>query len=135
MAARRAYRVTFIGRYREGAAGQARSLFLGLHELGHVVQEINVGRRPDLLRNPWRRSGGHGPVFVRLDRIAAEIAAFRPDVIFLVGGGIYHPGEEPPSPPQRDPEGGFTTWGPTPPATGARSSGRLTLHPSPTLPA
>src|SRR5690606_8556740 len=126
-------RVTFIGRYREGAAGQARSLFLGLQELGHVVQEINVGRRPDLLRNPWRRSGGHGPVFVRLDRIAAEIAAFRPDVIFLVGGGLTFTRREMAALREHCAVVGFTLEDPAAAGTVSRYAGMFTLHVTPSL--
>lgn len=133
MAVRRAYRVTFIARYREGAAGQARSLFIGLHELGHVVQEINVGRRPGLLRNPWRRSGGHGPVLVRLDRIAAEIAAFRPDVIFLVGDGLTFTRREMAALQEHCAVVAFTLADPAVFATVSRYAGMFTLHVTPSL--
>ncbi|WP_010270223.1 CgeB family protein [Paenibacillus senegalensis] len=81
-------RITFIGRYTEGTTGIVRSIFMGLLELGHTVQEINVGTRTSLLYNPNRRMGGNGPVYVRLELIREELRAFKPDLIICCAGGL-----------------------------------------------
>lgn len=128
MAARRTYRVSFIGRYREGAAGQVRSLFIGLHESGHIVQEINVGHRPDLLHNPHRHTNGEGPVYVRLGRIAAELMAFRPDVVFLVGDGLTFSRRDMMALQAHAAVVGFTFAGPAVYEAVARYANLFTLH-------
>ena len=80
-------RITFIGRYANGPTDIVRSLFMGLQELGHTVQEINVGQSPGrFLDNPHRRVGGNGPVYVRYAAVGSMIKDFRPDVILLCAG-------------------------------------------------
>lgn len=61
---------------------------MGLHELGHTVQEINVGQRPDVLAKRRRYLGGHGPNIVHLPAIHAELFAFQPELIILCAGGL-----------------------------------------------
>lgn len=81
-------RVTFIGRFPEGDNGIVHSMLLGLKDLQLQVQAIDVARRPGILYDPMGRSGGHGPVHVRLPMIKEEIAAFQPDVILVCAGGL-----------------------------------------------
>lgn len=88
MMSRTSLRITFIGRYTEGATGIVRSIYMGLLELGHTLQEINVGARTALLYNPQRRMGGHGPVYVKFHAIREELTAFRPDLIICCAGGL-----------------------------------------------
>lgn len=81
-------RIMFFGRYTEGSTGIVRSIFMGLHELGHVVYEINVSARPEVLINPYRCQGGHGPIYVRWELVKEEIAMFKPDIIIFCAGGL-----------------------------------------------
>ncbi|MFU7592310.1 CgeB family protein [Priestia sp. RMT2NF4] len=81
-------RIMFFGRYTEGSTGIVRSIFMGLHELGHTIYEINVTARPRLLFNPYRRQGGHGPIYIRWELVKEEIEIFKPDVIIFCAGGL-----------------------------------------------
>jgi len=82
-------RVCFIARYPQWeSTGILRSMLLGLHELGCRVQEINLWTERGATRNPLRRTGGYGPVYVRLPMILSRLHAFGPDVILLVAGGL-----------------------------------------------
>ncbi|MFS2173858.1 glycosyltransferase [Priestia megaterium] len=81
-------RIAFFGRYTEGATGIVRSIFMGLHELGHSVYEINVAARPGLLKNPHRYQGGHGPIYIRWDLVESEVEIFKPDIIIFCAGGL-----------------------------------------------
>ena len=82
-------RITFLGRYANGPTDIVRSIFMGLLELGHTVQEINVASAPRrLVRNPYGKVGGNGPVFVRYSAVEPMIRQFKPDVIILCAGGM-----------------------------------------------
>lgn len=88
MVMRRKFRVSFIGHYRGGLTGPARSLFLGLLEQGHVVQEFDVGRRRDLMYTPRGQKAEDGVNWLRLAGIRRELHAFRPEVVLLAGAGL-----------------------------------------------
>jgi len=82
-------RITFFGRYANGPTDIVRCILLGLMELGHTVQEIDVGKPPGrFLHNPHRRAGGNGPVFIRSSVVEPMVDSFRPDVIILCAGGF-----------------------------------------------
>ncbi len=85
----RQLKITFLGRYANGPTDIVRCIFLGLQELGHTVQEINVSRPPGrFLHNPYKKVGGNGPVFVRYASVEPLIDEFQPDVIILCAGGL-----------------------------------------------
>src|SRR5690625_1418879 len=83
----RPLKITFIGKYTEGATGVVRSIFMGLQELGHTIQEINVQQRRKNLRNDRPHRGGHGPNYIHLGKIRQELLAFQPELILLCAGG------------------------------------------------
>lgn len=82
-------RITFIGKYAQGPTDIVRCIFLGLQELGHTVQEINVLESPGkYFHNPKRYVGGNGPVHVRYSAVKPLMDAFRPDVVMFCAGGL-----------------------------------------------
>ncbi|KXG09597.1 Spore protein YkvP [Anoxybacillus sp. P3H1B] len=81
-------KIVFIGRYTEGETGIVRSIQMGLLENGYQVHEINLKLRPHLIYNPYRRFGGHGPVYVKWPAIKEEVARFQPDIILFCAGGL-----------------------------------------------
>lgn len=82
-------RISFFGRYANGPTDIVRSIYMGLQELGHTVQEINVSKFPGkILHNPQRRVGGNGPVYIRSEVVRPWLEAFEPDVIILCAGGL-----------------------------------------------
>lgn len=94
-AASRPLRVSFIARYPSWeSTGILRSMLLGLHELGCCVQEINLWGEQRAIRNPLRRTGGYGPVFVRFPMVRSRLVDFGPDVILLVAGGLTFTAED-----------------------------------------
>lgn len=86
--------IAFIGRYTEGQTGIVKSIHIGLLENGYNVYEINLAQRTELINNPYRNYGGHGPVFVKWEGIKDEIIEFKPDIILLCAGGLTFQEEE-----------------------------------------
>lgn len=121
-------KVTFIGRYANGPTDIVRCIFLGLQELGHTVQEINVSRTPGrLLYNPHKRVGGNGPVYVRHAVVGPMIEEFQPDVILLCAGGLtFDEGME--SLKRRAPVVGVTLSDPDVFPTVSPYAGKFTVH-------
>ncbi|MFI8686193.1 glycosyltransferase [Rossellomorea sp. NPDC077527] len=84
----RPLKIVFIGRYSEGSNGIVRSIFMGLNELGHVIHEINVSERPNLLINRYNLKGGNGPIYIKWNLVELEIKMFKPDIILFCAGGL-----------------------------------------------
>lgn len=82
-------RISFFGRYANGPTDIVRSIYMGLLELGHSVQEIDVSKSPGkILHNPYKKVGGNGPVYVRSAVVEPWLKEFKPDVIILCAGGL-----------------------------------------------
>ncbi len=81
-------KIVFIGRYTEGETGIVRSIQMGLIENGYQLYEINLSTRPYLMYNPYKKLGGHGPVYIKWELIEKEVRSFQPDVILLCAGGL-----------------------------------------------
>lgn len=121
-------KITFVGRYANGPTDIVRCIFLGLQELGHTVQEINVSKPPGrYLYNPHRRVGGNGPVFVRRAVVEPMIEEFQPDVILLCAGGLTFD-EKMESLKRRAPVVGITLSDPDVFPTVSKYADQFTLH-------
>ncbi len=81
-------RITYICRYVPGVNEVLKGIHNGLLELGCQVQELNLTGKIPCLYNPYRRQGGHGPVYVRLERVLPAIREFKPQLIVFGGGGL-----------------------------------------------
>ncbi|MED4016919.1 MULTISPECIES: glycosyltransferase [Sutcliffiella] len=81
-------KIVFIGRYTEGQTGIVRSIYMGLLENGYDVHEINISSRPNIVKNPYKKYGGHGPVYVDWRFIKEEVETFKPDIILFCAGGL-----------------------------------------------
>lgn len=81
-------RIAHFGRYAEGDTDIVRSIFLSLKQIGHRVQEWNVGTHPEWVFNPLKRNGGNGPIYIRLNLIRNKLLQFKPDLIICNAGGL-----------------------------------------------
>lgn len=81
-------RITYICRYVPGVNEVLKGIHNGLLELGCEVQELNLTGKIPCLHNPYRRQGGHGPVYVKLHRVLPAIREFKPQLILFGGGGL-----------------------------------------------
>lgn len=129
MGEKRPLRVTFIAGYRPAeTTGIVRSMLLGLHEMSCAVQEINLWGTRKYTYNPDRRTGGFGPVYVRLERIKRRVRGFEPDAVLLCGGGLTFTHEDMAHVRKRCPVVGVTLSDPDVFPTVSEYAGLFTHH-------
>lgn len=88
------WRILFLGRSVNGSTDIVSCLSRSLRNLGHHVLDIDLKRHRDLSENPDRVMGGHGPIFVSLDRIEPIVRRFRPQMIVCCAGGLTFRAED-----------------------------------------
>jgi glycosyltransferase involved in cell wall biosynthesis len=83
-------RALHIGGYWRGPNDMVRQMMLGLRAAGAQVLELNTDERPDLLDTegrPYLR-GTTCPVWLRVERLRAELRRHEPNLIICNAGGL-----------------------------------------------
>lgn len=82
------WRILFIGRSVNGTTDIVSCLVRSLRNLGHHVLDLDLKKHRQLTDNPNKVTGGHGPVFVRLQAIEPLLDRFRPQMLVCGAGGL-----------------------------------------------
>jgi polysaccharide pyruvyl transferase CsaB len=81
------WRVLFLGRSINGTTDIVSSMSRSLRNLGHHVLDIDTAKHR-ITHNPSRATGGHGPIYVDLDKIESIVRNFQPQIIICCAGGL-----------------------------------------------
>lgn len=83
-------RILYVAGYWRGPNDMARHMLLGLRSLGLYVHDVNTDERPELLDTEGRHydRGTTGPVWLRYERLAEDVARARPNLVICNSGGL-----------------------------------------------